>query len=1357
VVVASTKISLAVTTSVGALVLAGALWDVATPLGQVPWLLYFPAVLLTVLRPSRWDSLALAGGCTILIWVGYFFPTSEPDSVVRFGLFNRSLGTATLWLIAGGCFRYKVIQRGLRESLARYRRLFEHANDGLFVFAWTGTGTPGRFLEVNATACAMLGYSREELLTLTPSDIGIPMGSDHPAGLSPQPNSTQGVVVERYLTTKDGRSIPAEIGSHLVLLDARPVVFAAARNITERKRAQESLDQLRHQYERILNAASEGIYGLDADGHITFMNQAAARMTGWQPAEIVGHPHYALLHHLKPYGASYRPEDNPIYATIKDGGVRGADSEIFWRKDGTSFPVEYVVSPIRQADGTPAGAVLTFQNITERKRAEEALRHSEARYRRIIETASEGIWMIDARNRTTFANQRMADMLGDTPEAMLGRPLFDFMDAEAQAGAQDHMQRQRLGLSAQHDFKFRRRDGSDLWAMLATSPIMDDEGRYIGALTMATDITERKRAESTLRTSEERYRILYEDNPSMYFTLDRNGTVLSVNRFGAEQLGFGVDELIGQSVLTVFHEEDRAAVQRHLALLLERPGLTRHWELRKIRKDGVMIWVEEYARAVRREDGSLTVLVVCSDISVRKQLERALQLTQFAVDHSSEGMCIVAADGRILAANDTACRRLEYTREELLAMTISDIDPLFPRERWPAHWQELKTAGRLVIETINRTKQGRTFPVRVSIAYLPWANEECCCSVITDITERKQADAAIRESEERYRLLVTQATDLIYRTDATGHVTFVNPTAMRLMGYAEPECLGRRFDEFIRPDFRAQAERFYGHQFVRKTPTTYFEFPARTKDGLEIWFGQNVQLMQQDGRVAGFSAVARDITERKRIEQALQESEGRLRSLFDASPIGLSILDLAGHYIQVNEAFVRMTGYSDEELRTRTFLDITHPEDREPNATFAAQAALGEIRSYQVEKRYVRKDSTLIWVHVTGTVLRNHAGQVTHRLGMVEDITQRKRVEEALRLSNERFELAAEGSREGLWDVQRPSLDFDNASLPVYYSPRFKALLGLTDEEFPNVLGSWTSRLHPDDRARVFAALYAHWNRKEPYEIEYRLQTKSGAYRWYVARGQAMWDEAGHPLRMAGSLSDITERKQAEEQLRLSHEQLQALTAHLQSIREEERTRIARELHDELGQGLTGLKMDVAWLQKQLASLGLQETRPLLEKTGEMENLIHASVQGIRRLVSELRPPILDHLGLVDALKWLAHDFQKRQAITCEFACSIPDAILSASATTALFRIAQEALTNVARHAKATHVNMRMTSEDGHLQLTIRDNGVGFDEAAASRPASFGIIGIQERVRLLGGAVRFRGRQGKGTQMTVRIPWEHGQ
>lgn len=230
--------------------------------------------------------------------------------------------------------------------------------------------------------------------------------------------------------------------------------------------------------------------------------------------------------------------------------------------------------------------------------------------------------------------------------------------------------------------------------------------------------------------------------------------------------------------------------------------------------------------------------------------------------------------------------------------------------------------------------------------------------------------------------------------------------------------------------------------------------------------------------------------------------------------------------------------------------------------------------------------------------------------------------------------------------------------------------------------------------------------------------------------------------------ADRRERQRAEDKLRRSLDQLRALTTYLQYVREEERTRIAREVHDELGQALTGLKLDMSWLASKLS----KNAKPVQEKVRTMVDHIDATIQTVRRIATELRPGILDSLGLIAAMEWQANEFQTRSGITCVVTTTLEETIWDQDITTVFFRIFQETLTNVIRHAQATRVDVRLEQQEGALVMTVSDNGRGISEEEVAGSRSLGLVGMRERATLVGGELTLHGAPGKGTTVMLRVP-----
>ena len=368
-------------------------------------------------------------------------------------------------------------------------------------------------------------------------------------------------------------------------------------------------------------------------------------------------------------------------------------------------------------------------------------------------------------------------------------------------------------------------------------------------------------------------------------------------------------------------------------------------------------------------------------------------------------------------------------------------------------------------------------------------------------------------------------------------------------------------------------------------------------------------------------------------------------------------------------------------------------------------------------------------------------------LALRAENAERKRAEEQLKQSESQLAEAQHLAHVGSWN-------WDLQSNALNWSDELYRIFGVDPQAFnPAFEDVVIEFIHAEDRALVRGTVENSLKTQEPFNFYYRILRPDGEERVIHSRGDVVGDEHGNPSRMFGTAQDVTERRQAEERLRATTEQLRALSARIHAAKEEEGTRIAREIHDELGATLTSLRWDLESFDKVISESESQLQLQLLrEKIGAMLQLTDATISAVRRISSELRPSVLDDLGLVEAIEWQAQQFQARTGVICRCDCSLESVDLNQEQSTAVFRILQETLTNILRHAQATSVDIKMKKEAGEFILTISDNGRGITEEEKSGQLSLGIVGMRERSHLVGGKIHIAGVERKGTVVTVRIP-----
>lgn len=486
---------------------------------------------------------------------------------------------------------------------------------------------------------------------------------------------------------------------------------------------------------------------------------------------------------------------------------------------------------------------------------------------------------------------------------------------------------------------------------------------------------------------------------------------------------------------------------------------------------------------------------------------------------------------------------------------------------------------------------------------------------------------------------------------------------------------------------------------------------------------------------------------------------------FAHAPIGMAIFGPDRRLHRANRALREMLGYSQRELLEHTLLDFTHPDDRRKERALSSRMFRGEIPSYRLEQRFNTGDGRQVWLNLTTLLVGGAGDEPPCGLTMAEDVTERRRVEEALRASEERYRSFVVNSSEGIWrfEAGRPI----DTSLSADEQLELLARHGYMAE-----CNDTMARMYGYERADDLTGAHIEVIRSAinpTIRINARMFIENG-YRLLDAKSTGVDAQGrerffssnltgvvvgGHLLRIWGTQRDETERRVFEAQLEGSRRQMRALVAHLQSLGEKEREDIARELHDVLGQGLTGLKMDISWLGKKLPQalpegVGVEVDARL----GEMAQLLRQMIAAVRNLSTELRPGVLDKFGLSAAVEWQCREFARRTGLSCEYQLPAGEPSFSAGHATALFRILQEALTNVARHAGAKSARVELRAARGLATLDVRDDGRGVTEEELSSPASLGLLGMRERAEALGGSLTVERLASGGTVVRASIPFD---
>jgi PAS domain S-box-containing protein len=793
---------------------------------------------------------------------------------------------------------------------------------------------------------------------------------------------------------------------------------------------------------------------------------------------------------------------------------------------------------------------------------------------------------------------------------------------------------------------------------------------------------------------------------------------------------------------------------------------------------------------------------VLRDVTERKRVEEALQESErrYRVLFETAGDAIFLIRGdAFIDCNQRALEMYRCTRDEILGQAVAEryppqeSDGSHPRSAALEKLDQARDGQTLCFEWSALRRDGTTFEAEITLSRLGIEEDVILLALVRDITDRKRAERSLRESEELFRTTFETAGVGIALVDLQGRPMNSNPALQKMLGYNQEEFRHMRFTEFTHPDDRERDWELYQELIVGKRETYEIEKRFIRKDGQTVWGHLTASLVKgADGRLLYGVGIVEDITERKQAVEALRASETRFRTLIQRAPVAISI-SRSGRTLYANQAYLDMYGFQRiDEIIGHSIGEQWSPQCREMVEKRARQRARGLPVPTRYEAEGQRKDGSQFPVEVVVAMVELADGEAS--VGFLTDITERKRADAEL-VDRLRFETLLADLSARFADVVAERLGGEiNGALrrvcecfgldgcTLWQAPEATPrVLRLTytsrssegpagpgsiqmegGEYFPwshqqivsgkrNVIAVSSLRDLPEEAARD-RETYSMYGVKSVLTIALAAGGRPpvGALAFSSTQAEQSWpEEIVNRLQLVAQVfANALARQRLQAERQRSFDQLRALAARLQSVREEERKRVAREIHDQLGQALTAIKLDLSSLVRGLPAG--QST--ILEKGAPLLRLVDETIESVRRISTELRPGMLDDLGLAATVEWAAEEFASRTGTKCLLDLATEEIAVGSETATAVFRIFQETLTNVARHAKASEVKVRLAEENGDLTLEVCDNGRGIGEDDLARANSLGILGMRERALLLGGTLTITGDPGKGTTVRLRIP-----
>ena len=1067
------------------------------------------------------------------------------------------------------------------------------------------------------------------------------------------------------------------------------------------------------------------------------------------------------------------------------------------RRDGTRFWAEVEINGLKDKRGGTGGFSVTMRDATEQKRTEEALHVREL----AIAATSNGIVVTDPQRPgtpITYVNPAFEEITGYTAREVIGRNCR-FLQGEdtEQPAAKELREAIQGGRYLTVILRNYRKDGTPFWNELSVSPVYDEGGRLTRYVGVQNDVTQRKRVEDDLRRSEERYKSFVEQSVQGIWRLDldqplptglpedeqiehlyHHGRLAECNQAMARMHGLErSDELVGGSLETLLPRSVPENVEHLRAFIRSGYRLDGYRSVGIDSRGETQRFLDNLTG--KMEDGLVAqVWGVRRDDTEREQAEEALRKSEEryrnTVEQAVESIFLVDVQNlQVLMSNAAFQRLLGYSEEELSRMKLPGF-VAHDRESIEAHRRRTLEKGIHTIgERRYRRKDGTLVDVEVSASVVSYAGGPALCCVAHDITERRQREEALRESEERFRAAFEQAAVGMAHVSLLSRWLKANDRLLEILGYTEEELLQLGFQEVVHPDdLDTDYEQFI--QMLSDELNTYSaEKRYVRKDGREIWVNQTLSVVREpSGLPAYFVCVVEDITSRKRAAEALRESEERFRSLVQNASDIIMIIESDGTIRYESPTVERILGYKPERRIGANILDYVHPEDARrmwdvihEDSDEDGGRPLVEFRSRHADGswRYLEAvaNSMLDEPEMSGIVVNSR------------DVTDRRQARDALRRSVEAL-LALYEAGQVLGSTLEPEkIGTRLLGIMRRVSNLDAAVINLLDEDQNlqvwHTVGSeslwrWARESSEAGAARdavVRTGETQNFRLKPPNSTERRRM--AGLCLPLVIRDRTVGLlEAYGPrtlldqdnLEILGSLSiqaaSALDNARLYGELAERERQLKDLVGRLITAQEEERRHVAYEVHDGLTQIAVAAYQHLQAFAAQHPPNSFGDSE-MLERSLE---LIQQTVQEARRVIANLRPTVLDDFGLATAVRLQVESLQD-EGWTVWYRSDLEGERLPLEIETALYRVTQEALTNVRKHAQTTRVGIELERLDDGILLKIQDWGSGFDPASAPNGGPgerVGLSSMRERIELVGGILQIQSEEGAGSSVTARVP-----
>ena len=888
----------------------------------------------------------------------------------------------------------------------------------------------------------------------------------------------------------------------------------------------------------------------------------------------------------------------------------------------------------------------------------------------------------------------------------------------------------------EHEFRVLHKNGDLLWLRSRVVVFRRaDSGEVLQILAVARDVTGRKAIEEALMESNARNASILKTLPDLMFLQHEDGTYLDYYANDRNELLLPPEDFLGRNMRDIlppeildvvegsFERAKASDLPQRAEYSLNSNGSARHFEFRSVRS------------------GKDKILSIVRDVTDQKRTEQALkQSVEFnnsIIQSSDDCIKILDLEGNLEYINYRGHELLEMGDKSFIGQPLPNFWPEEDRRELSVEFEKARAGGigRHTGRCPTVLGTNRWWDVLISPITNANGVVDRLLVVSRDITKQRLADEKLFQKERFFRSLIENASDLVTVLRPDGAIIYESPACERLLGYRPDERIGCNCLDYIHPDDLVRVRSAFEQAQRNGDAPEFIEYRYQHKNGSYVSLEVIGHASSDEDGQSIIIVNKRDVTDRKVIEEKLRNSEELYRNVVETQTELICRFLPDSTLTFVNEAYCRFFGKTREELIGTKYLELI-PEEFRPMAAEVVRKLMENRQTRWVEHKVILPDGSVGWHHWTDHVILDDAGNVIELQGIGRDITERKRFEKALSASEEKYRQIVDTMMEGIWVV-------DTEIRIVLVNHQLAEMLDYTVEEmvgkyaFDFVLEKTDGDLRDIKKRRKSGV-------SEQYDA--KLRRKDGTYVWVLISAAPIHDEDGEYSGSLAMITNITERKRDEEQLK-------ELASRLLNLQDEERRRLARELHDETAQNLAALNVGLARI-KPILNRDQQDAMSLLI---ENESLCQKALKEVRTVSYLLHPPLLDERGLGTALSWFVSGFSERSGIKVDYYQSPQIERLPHDVEAALFRVVQEALTNIHRHSGSAVAHITLTKELDQIVLVVQDEGHGLQEnlhisdGIGVAKLGVGIPGMRERMRLVGGHLNVSSSS-KGTTLRGVVP-----